>query len=410
MLKQQAFRYQLMPDGAAACAMRRTAGCRRWVMNTALRLQQDHYAAGGKYISYVDMAARLKEWRAASTTAWLKEAPFHTLQQALRDLDKAFKNFFAKRAAFPKFRKKGHSDSFRFPDPVQFKIDEVKDRMFLPKLGWIRYRNSRQIAGEKRNLTISAKAGKWYASIQTRQELPEPVPMSTTAIGIDVGVTHFVALSDGSFYNRPSLERHERNLKKYQRRMSRKKKFGKNWHKAKASVTRAYAQLTDARKDYSQKTSTTLSKNHALVAHEDLRIGNMTASAAGTVEQPGAQVAQKRALNKAIRNQAWGEFFSQLDYKLAWNGGYRIAIPPQYTSQTCPCCKEVDKASRKTRDHFLCTTCWYENHADTVGAINVLDRAYNILSCEGQDIARIACEVNGVVMPSAAGTHRSDLP
>lgn len=177
-------------------------------------------------------------------------------------------------------------------------------------------------------------------------------------------------------------------------------------------------QIGNARRDYLHKTSTAISKNHAMVCIEDLQVRNMSRSAAGTTEQPGKHVRAKSGLNKAILDQGWFEFRRQLDYKLAWRGGYLITVPPQNTSRTCPCCGHVSADNRQTQAVFRCVECGFEEHADLVGAINILSRGMQLLRDEGQDTAdasagretaaRIACEVSGAVMPPAAGTHRSD--
>jgi putative transposase len=129
------------------------------------------------------------------------------------------------------------------------------------------------------------------------------------------------------------------------------------------------------------KTTTTISENHALVCIEDLQVRNMSRSAKGTVEQTGKQVAQKARLNRAILDQGWGEFKRQLGYKMSWNGGMLLAVPAHHTSQTCPCCGHVSKDNRQTQAKFLCVGCGYVNHADVVGAINVLERGHRLLAC-----------------------------
>ena len=127
-----------------------------------------------------------------------------------------------------------------------------------------------------------------------------------------------------------------------------------------------------------------------MVAVEDLQVRNMSKSAAGTAEKPGKNVAAKSGLNKSILDQGWFEFRRQLDYKLDWNGGILVAVPPQYTSQTCPCCGHVAKANRKTQAKFECVECGYENHADVVGAMNILARGYRAAACgeDGSGLAR----------------------
>ena len=160
MQRLQAFKYELQPTGKQQHNMRRYAGACRFVFNKALALQKDNHEAGNTFIGYVAMARNLTAWRNGAETPWLKDAPVHPLQHALKDLEKAYKNFFAKRTAFPRFKKKGQGDSFRYPDPKQIKLDQVNGRIFLPKLGWLRYRNSREALGEVRNATVSHSGGK----------------------------------------------------------------------------------------------------------------------------------------------------------------------------------------------------------------------------------------------------------
>ena len=165
-----------------------------------------------------------------------------------------------------------------------------------------------------------------------------------------------------------------------------------------AKVQKTHTQIANARRDFLHKATTTISQNHAIVCIEDLQVRNMSKSAAGTTDAPGRNVRAKSGLNKAILDQGWGEFRRQLDYKLAWSGGHLIAVPPQNTSRTCPCCGYVSADNRKTQARFECMECGFEENADVVGAINVLRAGH----------ARLACEVSGVTMPPAAGTHRSE--
>lgn len=398
MQRLQAFRYELMPTGEQQRQMRRFAGSCRFVFNKALALQKERYEQGEKKLGYAGLCKLLTEWRNGPETPWLADAPVHPLQQALKDLERAYANFFAKRADFPRFKKKGQSDSFRYPDPKQIKLDQGNSRIFLPKLGWLRYRNSRKVLGEVKNVTVSASGGKWFVSIQTEREVEQPIP-NGGAVGIDMGVTRFATLSDGTFYAPlNSFKRHEDRLRRAQQAMSRKTKFSNNWKKAKARVQKIHARIGNVRRDYLHKATTTISQNHAMVCIEDLQVRNMSRSAAGTTEQPGKHVRAKSGLNKAILDQGWFEFRRQLDYKLAWAGGHLIVVPPQNTSRTCPACGHVSADNRQTQARFLCVECGFEENADLVGAINILRAGH----------ARCACEVSGAVMPPAAGTHRSD--
>ena len=375
--------------------MRRFAGSCRFVFNKALALQKERYEQGEKKLGYAGLCKLLTEWRNGVETAWLADAPVHPLQQTLKDLERAYSNFFAKRAAFPKFKKKGQRDSLRYPDSKQIKLDQGNSRVFLPKLGWLRYRNSRAALGELRNVTVSQSGGKWFVSIQTRRDVEPELPQGGM-VGIDMGIARFATLSDGRHLDPlNSFKKHQQRLAKYQRRMARKVKFSSNWKKAKANVTQVHIDIGNARRDFLHKASTTISQNHAVVCIEDLQIRNMSKSSKGNAEQPGKRVCQKSGLNRAILDQGWGEFRRQLDYKLGWRGGHLIAVPPRNTSRTCPYCGHVSAENRQTQAKFECVECGFEENADVVGAINVLRAGH----------ARLACEVNGAVMPSAAGTH-----
>jgi len=398
MQRLQAYQYELRSDGQQERQMRRFAGSCRFVFNKALALQKERYARGEKKLGYAGLCKRLTEWRNSAETAWLADAPVHPLQQTLKDLERAYSHFFAKRADLPRFKKKGQSDSFRYPDPKQIKLDQANSRLFLPKLGWLRYRNSREVLGAVKNITVSQSCGRWFVSIQTEREIEQPIPQGG-AVGIDMGIARFATLSDGTFYAPlNSFKRHETALRKTQQAMSRKQQFSNNWKKAKARVQCIHSRIGNARRDSLHKCSTTISQNHAMVCIEDLQVRNMSKSAAGTADAPGRNVRAKSGLNKSILDQGWFEFRRQLDYKLAWNGGWLIPVPAQNTSRTCPRCGHVSAANRQTQARFECVECGFEENADVVGAINVLRAGH----------ARLACEVSGAVMPPAAGTHRSN--
>ena len=403
MQRLQAFKFELMPTGEQARKMRQFAGACRFVYNKALALQRENREAGGKFIGYVGMAKHLTAWRNSTETPWLKDAPVHTSQCALKDLDRAFVNFFEKRTAFPRFKRKGMRDSFRYPDAKQIRLDRENGRICLPKLGYIRYRNSRTVPGEARSSTVSLRAGKWYVSILTKREVEQPVPHGP-AVGIDVGVARFATLSDGAFIAPlASFRKHEQRLGKYQQRMARKVKGSSNWKKAKARVQRIHARIANARNDFLHKASNTISKNHAMIAVEDLQVRNMSGSAKGSAETPGRNVRAKSGLNKSILDQGWFEFRRQLEYKTAWRGGFFVAVPPQNTSRTCPCCSHISADNRRTQALFACIRCGHEANADHVGAINVLERGQRLLACgepvqSGHSVKREPTEVTQAIV------------
>jgi putative transposase len=336
----QAFKFELRPDGEQQRAMCRFAGSCRFVYNKALALQKNNHQAGNPFIGYVSMAAHLPLWKREAGQEWLKDAPSQALQQALKDLEKAYQNFFAQRAGFPRFKRKGRGESFRFPEPKQIELDQANSRIRLPKLGWLRYRNSRDVLGEVRNVTVSQSGAKWFVSIQI------------------------------------------------------------------------HTRIANARKDFLHKTTTTISQNHALVCIEDLQLRNLSKSSKGNSEQHGKRVRQKSSLNRAILDQGWGEFRRQLDYKVGWNGGLLLAVPPHNTSRTCPCCGHLSQDNRPTQAKFLCVDCGYENHADVVGAINVLERGYRLLACGERAQSGHSMKQEPIEAPgrSSRGRRRNPLP
>lgn len=207
MRRLQAYKFRLEPKGQQLSQLNRFAGSCRFVFNRALALQKER---GEKRLGYADLCKHLTMWRRSEETSWLAEAPVHPLQQSLKDLDRAYVNFFQKRAGFPRFKKKGQGGGFRYPDPKQMKLDQVNNRLFLPKLGWLRYRNSRKLLGVVKNATVSQSGGHWYVSLQTEREVEKPVAVAGTAVGIDMGVVRFATLSDSTFLAPlNSFKRHE---------------------------------------------------------------------------------------------------------------------------------------------------------------------------------------------------------
>ncbi len=362
--------------------MRRFAGACRFVFNRALALQNENHEAGNKYIPYGKMASWLVEWKNATETQWLKDSPSQPLQQSLKDLERAYKNFFQNRAAFPRFKKRGQNDEFRYPQGV--KLDQENSRIFLPKLGWMRYRKSRQVTGVVKNVTVSQSSGKWYISIQTESEVSTPVHPSASMVGLDAGVAKLATLSDGTVFEPVnSLQKNQKKLARLQRQLSRKVKFSNNWQKQKCKIQRLHSRIANIRRDYLHKVTTTVSKNHAMIVIEDLKVSNMSKSAAGTVSQPGCNVRAKSGLNRSILGQGWYEMRRQLEYKQLWSGGQVLAVPPAYTSQRCACCGHTAKENRLSQSKFRCQVCGYTANADVNvnGARNILAAGHAVLAC-----------------------------
>ncbi|WP_323175743.1 RNA-guided endonuclease InsQ/TnpB family protein [Neisseria cinerea] len=375
MIIRKAFKFEIMPNGAQIRKMKQFCGCSRFVFNRALAYQNEQYEADKSFkFSYNKIANLLPEWKRELT--WLKDCHSQVLQQSLKDLENSFKNFFAKRSDFPKFKRKGEKDSFRFPQGC--KLEQQNNRIYLPKIGWIRYRNSRAIVGEMKNVTVSRKCGKWYISVQTEFEQKTPQPKGGE-IGIDMGIVRFATLSNGEHFEPINAFKNLKGkLVKLQKQFKHKTKFSKNWQKLKAKIAKLHHKISNIRKNYLHQISSQISQSHAIVYVEDLQVTNMSKSAKGDVEQHGKNVKQKSGLNRMILDQSWFEFRRQLDYKLLWNGGHLVTVSPQNTSRTCPCCGHTAKDNRQTQAVFECVECGYTENADAVGAINVLKRGQAI--------------------------------
>lgn len=375
MLIRKANTYRLYPIPDQAQQMAQIAGSCRYVYNLALE-QRRTFSRRGRSINYFSQARELTMLRAE--VDWFRACPVAAQQQALKDLDRAYQNWWAGRADYPTPRKKGLNDSFRFPDPAWIKIERTgksSGRIKLPKLGWISLRGWYAIPGDIRNATVSRRAGQWHVSVQWQREVAEPAPSMLPAVGIDRGVAVFAALSDGTNvaavnHGKKAL----RALRKAQRELSRKKRGSTNRRKAVHRVAKIHRRVANARKDFLQKASTTIANNHGVVVLEALKVRNMSASAKGTIAKPGKNVRQKAGLNRAILDQGWGAFRVMLDYKLADRGGRLIEVPAAYTSQTCAECDVADASSRIDQARFVCTGCGHKANADTNAAIVILKR------------------------------------
>ena len=382
MIIKQAFKFLLQATPEQESLMRQFAGCSRFVWNYAMRLEQETFEQCGKRLGYYRLAMMLPDWKESPEMSFLCDAPSQVLQQSFKNLNSAYVNFFEGRGERPCFKKKGKHDAFRFPQG--FKVDSANGRVFLPKIGWLRYRKSREVVGTPKQITVSLSGGQWFVSIQTEREVVRPIHPSTSKIGLDMGVKRLVTFSDGDFVSPiTALHMYEKKLAKEQRILARKTKFSRNWHKQKARLAKLHKKIADIRADDLHKLTTTISKNPAVVVMEDLRVQNMPRSASGTLENPGRNVKAKSGRNKAILDQGWGMFLVMMGYKTVWAGGELRLVPPQHTSQTCSPCGCTDKRNRPSQESFVCVRCGMSMHADHNAALNVLAVGLTASACGG---------------------------
>lgn len=406
MIVRKAYKFKLKTSSREKKYFSQIAGCVRLVWNKSLAIQKDNcdhinrefLKLGGKAASKED-AKKLKSflyrrhflsgfeittnllvplWKRSEELAFLNECPAQSLQKPIANLDIAFKKAFTKQGGFPKFKKKGQRDSIYFPQGFKVKDNKV----FLPKIGWIKFFKSRDIKGTVKNVTVTSDSmSNWFASFCTEEEkvLSE---RHEGEVGLDLGITTFVATSCRDLIKKPDkIKKLTAMKKRVARALSRKKKGGNNRKKASLVLKKAETKITNIRKDFLHKTSTTLSKNHAMIAVEKLKIKNMSKSARGTMEEPGRHVRAKSGLNREILGSGWGMFKEMLKYKQLYSGGRFVEVNPVNTSRKCNACGQIDKASRVRQNWYACTNCGHEIHADTNAAINILAAGRVVIAC-----------------------------
>lgn len=388
MLIRKGFKFKLNPTEEQELLLKSIGGHSRFIWNKALEINLLRLKNKQPIMYYRELDFWSKLWKKSEDYGFLKECPAHILQQKLRDLDKAFKDCFDKKQPLkrlPKFKKKNRGDSFRFPDPKQVQLEN--NYVTLPKIGRIKFYKSRKLVGVIKNYTISNTGSEWYISIQVEQEISQDniqrrTKGITKAIGLDLGITNFISTSTGEKI--APLNKFKELSKKLainQRKLRNKQKFSQNWSKQVCKIKKIYKEITDSRKDFLHKLSSTICNSHAMIVVEALKVSNMSKSAKGTLEEPGRNVNAKRGLNKAILDQGWSEFKRQLKYKAEWLGSIFLEVSPRYTSQKCSNCNYVCRENRQTQSKFQCVTCNHEEHADINAAKNILAAGHAVLAC-----------------------------
>ena len=385
MLIRKAFKYRLKTNPEIEHVFSVFAGHSRFVWNYFWHINKRRLENKQKIMRYFEMNYWLTLLKQSDEYGFLSDAPAHILQQKLKDLDKAFRDGFDKKQPLkrmPGLKKKTLDNSFRYPEPKQFRIDNK--RLFLPKVSWVGFFKSQNIVGIPKNLTISKQNKNWFCSIQVEldKDISQKSISLSNVVGIDVGITKFAALSNGE-YIEPinSFRSQEKRLAKAQRLLTRKEKFSNNWRKCVKQIQGIHSKIKNIRLDFLHKETTKLSKNHALVVVEDLKIKNMSRSAKGTDTRPGRNVKAKSGLNKSILDQGWGMFRSQLEYKMVWNGGLLIKVPPHHTSQKCSKCFYTHADNRLKQEIFCCAKCDHEENADRNAAKNILTAGHVAIAC-----------------------------
>jgi putative transposase len=356
---QVAYKIRIYPNAVQRQHLAREFGCARWAWNTCLAWRSDAYRRGEK-VTAVDFSRELTQLKKLEPYRWLNEVSSVTLVQKLRDQDRAFVNFFTKRAKYPRFKKRSHAQSVRYQIDQRIAVNMFRcgEMLKLPKIGPLKVRWSRIPEGVPKMVTLSMDAtGRYFASFSVEQEIRQ-WPQKTNAVGVDLGVKDVAVTSDGWKSGNPRhLGRYLRRLKHAQCILSRRAKGSHRWHDQRRRVARLHARIADARKDWLHKLSTKLIRDNGFIAIEDLHVRGMMAN---------------RCLAKAIGDVGMSELRRQLEYKAAWHSRVIEAIDRfAPTSKTCSTCGLVQESMPLKVREWICE-CGASHDRDVNAAKNIL--------------------------------------
>lgn len=363
---QKGIKFRIYPNKEQKNLIHQTLGCCRLIYNKGLALREEAYKNGEK-IGYTKTSAMLTELKKMEEYSFLKVADSIALQQSLRDLDRGYVNFFQKRAAHPTFKSKHNRHQCYRTINQKDNIRIVGKYLKLPKLGFVKVRQSMEV-GKIHNVTIEyAPTGKYFAILNVKFE-PEPRQNKGSIIGIDVGIKEFYYASNGNPVPNPKyLERAMRKLVREQRKLSRKQVGSNNRDKQRIKVALIHEKITNQRNDFLQKESTKLICENQTICIEDLKVKNMM---------------RNRKLAKAIASVSWSKFFDMLEYKAIWYGNEIIRIPTMYpSSQTCSCCGYQNPIIKNLAVRkWVCPECHTAHDRDTNASINILAKGLQMQS------------------------------
>ncbi len=358
---RKTFKYKLKPTLAQACLLDRTLMLCRHVYNAAVGERREAWRLRGVSVTYYQQKAELPDIKAAMPE--YAEVYSQVLQDVVLRLDRAFQAFFqrireGKTPGYPRFHGRDRYRSFTYPQVGEHggaRLDT--GALILSKIGQLAVRWSRPLEGTPKTVTITREADGWYVCISCAEVLTQPLPLTGQETGIDLGLESFATVADGSQIANPRIFRvAELNLKRAQRRVSRRKKGSNRRRKAVKLLAKAHQQVRRARQDFHHKTALALVCNYDTIYHEDLQTANLL---------------KNHHLAKSIADVGWSRFLSILSFKAAYAGKRVVAVPPAYTSQTCSGCGVIVSKGLSVRWH-TCPDCGASLHRDHNAALNIL--------------------------------------
>lgn len=363
---EKAFKFRLYPNKKQIELINKTFGCVRFVYNHYLAKREEIYKTQGITFNYNDCSKDLTNLKQVNT--WLKEVDKFALQNALKDLDDAFKNFFEGRARYPKFKRKRNGyQSYRTAftnNNIEIRGNKIK----LPKLGWVKFSKSRDIKGRILNVVISrTSTGKYFVSVCCRVDEVKELPKTDKVIGIDLGLKHFLIDSDGNKIEHPKyLAKLEKKLIREQRRLSRKEKGSSNYKKQLLKLAVVHERIKNQREDFLQKISSKNINENQVIVLEDLKVKNML---------------RNDRLSKNISDSGWGKFVSMLEYKALWYGRNIVKVDTFFpSSQICSICGyRNEKVKDLSIREWECPKCGARHDRDINASKNILSEGMRML-------------------------------
>lgn len=386
---RKVYRFRLCPTQAQGQVFLSLAGSRRFVFNWALSRRKAHYAETQKTLSLKELSAELTALKKQEETAWLQQSDSQLLQQALQDCDRAFKNFFEKRARFPRFKSK-HRDTPVFRIPQRVRADG--DRLYVPKVGWVKFRKSWDIDGTTKSATFKREAdGHWYVSLVSEFEMPDvplpPVPESEV-VGIDLGLKDFVTLSDGQ--RKPAerfFRKAERKLRRAAKTLSRRKRGSNRYAKARRKLARVHRRIANQRNDFVHQTTAELVKGFSGFCIENLSVKGMA----------------KTKLSKSVLDAAFGEFRRQLEYKSIWHRKHLAVIDRFFpSSKLCGECGVINTELTLSDREWTCA-CGAVHDRDLNAARNIKREGLSLMPTVAVGYPETLNACGACVSPAKAG-------